>query len=363
MGASALVGYGWQRQAGDVSRATVVMESSLVPSVRVHVVATATSDARLLLPATLEPLQRTEIRARASGYVKRWHADMGQRVATGDILAELETPDLDQDLRKAEAALIEARAHHDLAKTTAERFRQLMQQNAVARQDLDTREAELNVRKAALTAAEAMLARAQELTRFQTIRAPFSGIATARYVELGDLVVAGAAGKPMFILEETNSLRAFVDLPQAYAGSVQPTTKVHFRLPEINGRVFEGAVVRTAGVFNANTRSMRVELQLPNPTGELVAGAFGQVSFTRPRAENVFAVPVTSVRNGAKGPTVAVVNLDDQIETRTVKLGNDLGAMIEIVDGLQAGERVVRNPSDLLRAGTKVQVLKTMAAK
>lgn len=361
--AAALVGYGWQRRAGHVSQAAAVTAAAQIPAVRVHVVAAAPGGARLALPATLEPAQRTEIRARASGYVKRWHADLGQRVAAGDVLAELETPDLDQDVRKAEAAVVEARASRGLAQTTVQRFRQLMADNAIARQELDAREAELHVREAALAAAEAALARVQELTGFQSIRAPFAGIVTARRVELGDLVTAGAGGGALFTLEATDSLRAFVDLPQTYVRSVRPGMKVQFRLPEAAGRLFAADVVRTAGALNASTRSMRVELRIPNPTGELMAGAFGQVHFTLARSGEVFAVPATAVRIGAGGATVAVVDAQDRIQTRSVQLGHDLGGSIEILDGLAAGERVVRNPTDLLRPGTQVHVVKAAAQK
>lgn len=361
--AGALVGYGWQRRAGHVAEAAAVTASSVIPSVRVHVVAAAPGGAQQVLPATLEPAQRTEIRARASGYVKRWHADLGQRVAAGDVLAELETPDLDQDVRKAEAAVAEARASFGLAQTTAQRFRRLMADNAVARQELDAREAELHVREAALAAAEAALSRVQELTRFQAIRAPFAGIVTSRRVEVGDLVVAGASGETLFTLEETDSLRAFVDLPQSYVRNVRPGMKAQFRLPEATGRLFAAEVVRTAGALNPGTRSMRVELRIPNPTGELMAGAFGQVRFTLEPPGKVFAVPVTAVRIGAGGATVAVVDTEDRIQMRSVQLGRDLGASIEILDGLAAGERVVRNPTDLLRPGTQVHVVKAAAKK
>lgn len=361
--AGALVGFGWQRHARQRSAAAATTAAALVPSVNVHVAAPAKGGAPLTLPATLEPAQRTEIHARASGYVKRWRADLGQRVAAGEILAEIETPDLDQEVRKAEAAVTEARASRALARTTVERFRRLMQAEAVARQEFDTREAELHGREAAVAAAEAALARVRELTRFQSVRAPFAGVVTARRVEVGDLVVAGSGGRGLFVLEQIDTLRSFVDLPQPYARSVQPGMAAEFRLSEVPGQVFRAEVVRTAGALNPGTRSMRVELRLPNPSGELMAGAFGQIRLTLPRAGAAFAVPVTAVRIRAEGATVAVVDPENRIQLRAVKLGHDLGSAIEIVDGLAAGERVVRNPTDLLRAGTRVHIGKAAAQK
>ena len=361
--AAALVAYGWQREDSQAAAASKVAAASAVPTVRVHVVAPAASKAQLTLPATLEPAQRTELHARASGYVKQWHADLGQRVEAGAVLAELETPDLDQDVRRAEAAVTEARASLALAQTTAGRFRRLMQDSAVAQQDLDTREAELRVREAALVAAEAGLSRVQELTRFQIVRAPFDGVVTARRIEVGDLVVAGANGDGLFVLEQTDTLRAFVDLPQTYVRFVQPAQAVNFQLPEAPGRLFRGTIVRTAGTLNSATRSMRVELELPNREGELMAGAFGQIHLELSRSGDVVTVPGTSVRIQSQGAFVALVDAENKIQLRAVKLGHDLGGDIEIVHGLQAGERVVRNPTDQLRAGTKVHVLQAIAQK
>lgn len=180
---------------------------------------------------------------------------------------------------------------------------------------------------------------------------------------MGDLVVAGANGNGLFVLEQTDTLRAFVDLPQTHVRSVQPKLAANFLLPEAPGRRFRAMVVRTAGALNSATRSMRVELELPNREGELMAGAFGQIQLELPRAGDVVTVPVTSVRIQARGAFVALVDPADQIQLRAVKLGHDLGGEIEIVDGLQAGERVVQNPTDLLRSGTKVHVIQATAQK
>jgi len=361
--AGGLVAYGWQRQETEAAAAADVANSAVTPSVRVHVVAPPAGAAKLTLPATLEPVQRTVIHARASGYVKRWYSDLGDTVQAGAVLAELETPDLEQDVRRAQAAVAEARAGLVLAQTTAERARRLLEQQAIARQEIDASDAELRVREAELVAAEAALSRVEELIRFQTIRAPIAGTITARRIEVGDLVVAGAGGSGLFVIEQTNTLRAFVDLPQAFARWMQPKLKAKFELPEAPGRHFDAEVVRTAGALNAATRSMRVELQLPNPAGELLSGAFGQVRIELPRAGDVVAVPGNAVRIRSEGAFVALVDAADQIVIRPVKLGHDLGREIEIVQGLRPGERVVLNPSDLLRAGAPVHVVQATAQR
>ncbi|HEY0947369.1 MAG TPA: efflux RND transporter periplasmic adaptor subunit [Opitutaceae bacterium] len=341
-----------------VAQAAEVSVRASVPEVRVLTVAPGKTLQQLTLPASTEPLQRTHIQPRASGYVKRWLVDLGARVEAGQPLAEIETPDLDQDLLAAQAQLEQARANLEIARINARRAQQLLETRAVAQQEFDDREAALRSRQAELNAAQANLTRVRELTRFQQLTAPFAGVVTARNVEVGDLVSAGGAGtRGLFTLEQIDTLRVFVDVPQSQMRAISPGLTAELRLREFPGRTFSAEVVRTAGALDPVTRTLRAELRVPNPDGLLLAGAFAQVRFELPAPSDVFAVPVAAVMIRAQGPQVAVVQPDNTIRLQNVTLGRDLGTELEIVNGLQPGERVVQNPSDLLRPGTHVNVV------
>lgn len=355
--AAALVAGLVVRRQAQAQAADVALRAS-VPEVRVLTVAPGKTTLQLTLPATTEPFQRTYVQPRASGYVRRWLVDLGTHVEAGQVLAEIETPDLDQELLAAQAQLEQARANLEIARINARRFQQLLDTQAVAQQEVDDRDAALRSREAEFNAADANLTRVRELTRFQHVTAPFAGIVTARNVEVGDLVSAGGGGgRGLFTLEQVDTLRVFADVPQSQMRDIAPGLTAELMLREFPGRTFPAEVVRTAGALDPTTRTLRAELRVPNPDGILLAGAFAQVRFALPSPANVFSVPVAAVMIRAQGPQVAVVQPDNTIRLQSVTLGRDLGTELEIVNGLQPGERVVQNPSDLLRPGTHVNVV------
>lgn len=330
-----------------------------IPGVQVISVASSTTHVQLSLPATTVAAQRTVIQPRASGYVKRWLVDIGAKVTAGQVLAEIETPDLDQELLLSQADLEERSANLELAETHAKRFRQLLSTQAVAQQDVDDREAQLRSAEAERRAAQARLTRAHELMQFQKVTAPFDGVITARNVEVGDLVSATSGNSHgLFTLEQIDTLRVYVDVPQSQMRAIAPGLKAELRLREFPGRTFPAEVVRTAGALSPDSRTLRTELTVPNAEGLLLAGAFAQIRFSLPAPADVITVPVSSVMIRANGPQVAVVQPDDTIRLQSVTIGRDLGTELEILTGLQPAERVVRNPTDLLRNGTKVQIVK-----
>jgi RND family efflux transporter MFP subunit len=340
-----------------LAQATEVSVRSSVPEVRVQPVSAGKTQLQLTLPATTEAQQRTVVQPRASGYVKTWFVDLGARVEAGQVLAEIETPDLDQEVLAAQAEFEEATANVEIARTSARRFRQLLETNAVAQQEFDDREAALRAREAELNAAQANLARVRELTRFQKITAPFSGVITARNVQVGDLVSGSNGGaRGMFTLEQIDTLRVFVDVPQSQMRAITSGLTAELSIREFPGRTFPADVVRTAGALDPVTRTLRTELRVPNPEGMLFAGAFAQVRFSLSTPADVVVVPVAAVMIRAQGPQVAIVQPDSTVRLQTVTLGRDLGTELEVVSGLQPGDRVVQNPTDLLRPGTRVNI-------
>lgn len=355
--AAALLGYAAWRRAHAEHAAAAFSAANLMPTVAVAITEPAARGPELSLPATAEPFQKAEIFARAGGYVKRWRADIGQAVVAGEVLADIETPDLNQDVRKAEADVAQAEANLALARASASRYGVLMKEDAISRQEYDTKQAQLQASQAALRSAQAALARERDLMQFQSVTAPFPGIITARRIQVGDLVTTSGNGPGLFTIEQIDQLRVYVDLPQTYAKAVKPGMTAQLTIPEQPERAVTATVVRTAGAIAAATRTMRVELNVPNRDGALIAGGFVQVHLSLPTNPRALRVPVTAVRFSTAGPRVMVVDGNGGIRIVPVTLGRDLGMEFEITGGLQRGDRVVRNPTDGLSPGVQVHVM------
>ncbi|MDD3178943.1 MAG: efflux RND transporter periplasmic adaptor subunit [Opitutaceae bacterium] len=325
------------------------------PAVNVVLAQRAAHTNELLLPASLQALVEVPLYARTNGYLARLLADLGDRVKAGQTLAVIEGPELVQELNQARATLEQVRAHLALARSSAARWQDLGRQNAVAQQEVDEKQAALAAREADVHAAEANVSRLTELVQYQTIVTPIDGVISARNIDIGALVSSGAAGRELFRITQTDTLRVFVNVPQTYVRSVQPGQTAEVMVNEYPSRVFTGKVVRVAGALDATSRTLLTEVQLPNEKGELLAGMFGQVRFRLPASEPPLQVPSNAAVIRGDGTFVVSVSADNKIHYLKVKLGRDFGTQFEILSGLAVGTRVVANPNDALTEGLTVE--------
>jgi RND family efflux transporter MFP subunit len=313
---------------------------------------------RLELPGTLRGYTESPIFARASGYVLRWSADIGRRVHKGELLAELATPEIDQQLSQARAASEQASATFELARSSAQRWEGLRAQDAVSQQDLDEHRTALDQAKANLSAAQANVRRLEELESFKRIAAPYDGVIIRRSVDIGDLIDAGAASnaQPMFTIARTDPLRVYVYVPQTYANRIRTGMAVEVRQLELVGQLFKGIVARTAGAIDPATRTMQVEVDLPNPDGRLLPGAYVQVGMPG-TAPDAVLVPANALLFRSEGLRVAALDERGRVSLRAVRVGRDLGDTLEIVEGVSERDTLVLNPPDSLADGDAVTVV------
>ncbi|MEO8753338.1 MAG: efflux RND transporter periplasmic adaptor subunit [Casimicrobiaceae bacterium] len=310
----------------------------------------------LALPGTLQGFVQSPIAARANGYLRRWYKDIGSRVEKGELLAEIETPEIDQQLSQAVAARQQAAASLDLARSTVERWESLRKKDAVSQQDLDERRSGSVQAAANLAAADANVERLKQLESFKRIVAPFAGLITRRNVDTGDLIDAGSSGgRALFLLAQTDPLRVYVNVPQSYSQMIKPGQKVVVTQGEIRNRTFEGEVARTSASIDTATRTMQVEVNLPNRDGVLLPGAYVQVNFPL-AASKALLIPTTALMIRGEGIRVAVVDAKGRVHLRPIRIGRNYGETIEVVDGVNGDERLVLNPSDSLAEGDEVTV-------
>lgn len=314
----------------------------------------------LTLPGTLQGYVQASIAARVSGYLKRWTHDIGSRVKQGELLAEIETPEIDQQLAQAIAAREQAAASLALARSTAQRWEALRQKDVVAQQDLEERRNAVATATANLAAAEANVQRLRQMEGFKRVLAPFAGVVTRRNVDVGDLIDAGA-GRVLFTMAQTDPLRIYVNVPQSYASRIQPGQPVIVTQAELQGKKFEGKVARTAGAIDIATRQMQVEIALPNPDGSLLPGAYVQVEVPLPPSK-MLSVPENALLFRAEGTRVAIVDAQGKVHLQPVTLGRNYGGSIEVLSGLQGNEQLVLNPSDALAEGDTVTIAPPKAA-
>src|SRR5450631_930470 len=309
----------------------------------------------LSLPGTLQGFVQSPISARASGYLRRWYKDIGSRVEKGELLAEIETPEIDQQLSQAIASRQQTASSLELAKTTVERWESLRKKDAVSQQELEERRSADVQARANLAAADANVERLRQLEGFKRVVAPFAGVITKRNVDVGDLIEAagGNGGRPLFLLSQTDPLRVYVNVPQSYAQLIKAGQKVVVTQAELPGRTFEGEVARTSASIDTTTRTMQIEVALPNRDGTLLPGAFVQVALPL-QASVSLVVPTNALLFRAEGTRVAVVDSSDRVHLRVVNLGRNYGQTVEVLDGVSATDRLVLNPSDSLAEGDQV---------
>ena len=322
-------------------------------------------DESISLPGTMQGFIESPIYARTAGYVLRWNRDIGARVNKGEVLAELDTPEVDQQLAQAEATREQAASSLELARTSAERWEHLRERDAVSQQELDERRSAYAQAQANLAAAEANVRRLRELEGFKHIVAPFSGVVTRRNIDVGDLVDAGASGgnaRSLFTLSQTNPLRVYVYLPQTYANAARAGQTVTVTQPEMPGQRFEGRLSNTAGAIDLATRTLQVEVLLPNADGRLLPGSYVDVHLPV-LAGNSIVAPSNSLLFRPEGPQVALVDGEGRVHLATVTLGRDFGQNIELLDGVKDGDRLILNPADSLAEGDSVTVKPSVAEK
>ena len=336
-------------EAGTAERAKVYVKTALPKS--------DAAGQTVSLPGTLQGYVQSPIAARASGYLKRWTHDIGSRVAKGALLAEIEAPEIDQQLSQAIAVREQTASSLGLAKSTRERWEALRKRDAVSQQELDEKRSGEVQAAANLAAADANVERLRQLEGFKRVVAPFAGVITRRNVDVGDLIDAGGgAGRVLFTLAQTDPLRVYIYVPQAYSQLVKPGQEVSITQAELRGQVFRGTVARTAGSIDAATRTMQVEIQLPNRDGLLLPGAYVQAALPL-AASKALVIPANTLMIRSEGTLVAVVGADGRIKLKLIKVGRNYGQTVEVIDGVSATDQLVLNPSDSLGEGDTVTVV------
>ena len=324
--------------------------------VRVTQPASGAEAQTVVLPGSLQGYVQAPISARASGYLKKWYRDIGSRVEQGELLAEIETPEIDQQLSQAVAARQQAASGLSLAASTRERWEALRKREVVSQQEVDEKRSADAQARANLAAADANVERLRQTKAFNRVVAPFAGVITKRNVDVGDLIDAGGgAARALFVLAQTDPLRVYVNVPQSYAHLVKPGQQVSVTQQELRGQTFKGEVARTAGAIDSQTRTMQVEVVLENKDDKLLPGAYVQVALPL-TGTGALTVPTNVLLFRGEGPRVAAVGADGKVQLRAVKIGRNFGEVVEILEGVAAADKLVLNPPDSLNDGDAVVI-------
>jgi membrane fusion protein, multidrug efflux system len=340
----------------------------IVPTVAVVHPLAEKPDEELVLPGSLLAYEDSPIYARTSGYLVRWYKDIGSRVSEGELLATIDTPEVDQELNQSRAARQQMLAQLDLARISAERWENLLKTDSVSAQEADTQTSGYKQAQANLAAADANVRRLEQLEGFKKVYAPFSGVITKRNVDPGALINAGTGaagngaaatgttGSELFDIARIDPLRVYTSVPQAYAPFIKVGAETYVTLQEIPGQKFKARVVRTADSIDLNTRTLLTEVDVPNKDGKLLPGSFGEVHFAVGSNVNKVTVPVNALIFRAQGAQVAIVGPDNKIQMRAIDIGRDYGTTLEIITGVSTGDQVVINPPDSLEQGEQVNL-------
>jgi RND family efflux transporter MFP subunit len=317
----------------------------------------------LSLPGSLQGLVEAPIYARSSGYLLRWYKDIGSHVTKGEVLAEIDTPEVDQQLSQAIAARGQAASSLELAKSSAARWEALRQKDAVSQQELDERHSAYLQAEANLQAADANMRRLQQTKDFKRVTAPFDGVITQRNVNIGDLIDAGTGdhGRALFMLSQIDQLRIYIYVPQTYAQTIKVGQSVAVTQAELPDQVFHGKVARTAGAIDLATRTLQIEVNLPNHDGKLLAGSYVAVSLPVTAASTGLVVPGNTLLFRAEGTRIGVVDQNNHVRLQPVTIGRDFGATVEILSGITAKDALIVNPPDSLADGEAVTIAQPSA--
>ena len=333
-------------------------EAVSVPTVAVVQPQPEPGNDELVLPGNLQAFEESPIFARTNGYLLRWYKDIGSKIQKGELLATIDTPEVDQELSQARASREQVKSALELAKISADRWANLRKSDSVSQQEADQQASGYQQAKANLAAADANVRRLEQLESFKNVYAPFSGVLTRRNVDPGVLINSGAGltGKELFDIARVDPLRVYVSVPQAYAPSMKAGMKATVTLQEFPGQKFVGTVARTADAIDPTTRTLNTEVDVPNKDGKLLPGSFGEVHFATGTSVPRITIPVNAMLFRAEGPRVALVDKDSKVHLRPISIGRDFGATLEILGGLEVSDRIIINPADSLEEGQQVHV-------
>ena len=330
-------------------------ENASIPLVSVIAPTNNSASRSLVLPGNVSAFYQAPIYAQVSGYLQQWNYDIGARVKSGDVLAVISTPDLDQQLVQAKADLVIAKANEALSRTTARRWNELLQKDAVAQQDADQKNADLAAKIGAVGAAEANVQRLEALEAFKRVLAPFNGVVTQRNTDIGALITVGGA-TPLFMVDDEHSVRIYVSVPQLYAAEVKPGMKAYFTVPEYPDVKFPTTLISTATAIDPVSGSLLVEFQTDNADGRLHPGAYAQVFIDLPHRGGSLMLPPSALMFRDSGMEVATLGPGNHVVVKQITVARDFGAMVEIATGLSPDDKVIDNPPDSLEEGDLVRV-------
>ena len=333
-------------------------ETLAIPTVAVIHAGVESAEEDLVLPGAMQAYVESPIYARTNGYLKKWYHDIGSRVRQGDLLADIDTPEVDQQLSQARADLNTSQANANLSKITATRYQELIKTDGVSKQEVDNAVGDLEAKAANVKSAEANVRRLEELESFKHIYAPFSGVITRRNVDTGTLINAGNGGasEQLFVLAQTDPIRVYVSVPEAYAPSIRAGLGAFLELTQYPGQRFQGKVVRTAESIDTGTRTLLTEVDVPNHTGALLPGGYSQAHLQVKVTGARLAVPVNALLFRSEGLRAVVVDANHRAHLRAITVGRDYGTTLEVLQGLDVNDWIVLNPADSLDDGQEVRV-------
>jgi len=331
-------------------------EAAAVPTVAIIHPLTEAGDEDLVLPGTLQAYVESPIYARTNGYLKKWYYDIGTSVRKGSLLADIDTPEVDQQLSQARADLNTAKANVRLSEITADRYTELLKTDGVSKQEVDNAIGDLAAKRAIVESNEANVGRLEDLESFKRIYAPFNGVLTQRNVDIGTLINAGNGGtsQQLFYLAQTDPIRVYVNVPEAYAPSIHPGIGAFLELTQYPGQKFQGKVVRSANAIDLNTRTLLTEVDVPNASGQLLPGGYAQVHLEVKVKGQRLQVPVNSLLFRSEGLRAVVVDANHKAHLQTLTIGRDYGVTLEVLNGLKADDWIVLNPPDSINDGEQV---------
>ena len=355
--ALAVVATGINYRAGNQAALVQLAAQQALPVVKIIHPTSQSGAVELVLPGTLQAFYSASVYSRVSGYLKKWTVDIGASVKTGQLLATIETPELDQQLKQSQANLESALANLRLTEITSRRWQNLLKSDSVSKQEADEKNGDYEAKKALVASAQADVDRLLALESFKQITAPFDGIVTDRKTDIGALINAGHdAGHELFTVDDVHQLRLYVDVPQNYAHQIKAGMAARLEIPDLPGQTFSAVLAANSRAVNTGTGTMLIELLVDNTERKLLPGAYGNVHFSVPHEASQIQIPVTALVFRKEGMTVATLTPDNRVQYRVIQIGQDQGSTVQVISGLLASERVIDSPPDALEQGDQVRI-------